>query len=96
MAVVELAHEPGVAVRMGMLDLELDLFLDRAVAVDLDDSARPRLGDHDPAIGEWLERMDLDRLPRIAVLLGRVVGPDNLVGGGINLGDHRRAFCIRR
>ena len=54
-AVLEDAHEARIRARVGRGDLQRDLALDRAQAVDLDDPRRTALGDHDVAVRERLE-----------------------------------------
>jgi hypothetical protein len=65
-AVGELADETRVAVRVGLADLELDLFEQLAVGVHLDDPPGTALGEHRRlAVGETLERVHLHRLPAL-------------------------------
>src|SRR5436190_116959 len=85
----QLPDQAGVAVRARIVDLELDLAVQLAVPIDLDDAAGAGFGDHDLAALQRLERVDFDLLALVAVHGSAVVGPDGLARLRIDLGDLR-------
>jgi len=88
----QLAGQPGVAMRMRLVYLELDLVVDFSLPIDLDNTSGSGFGDHDVAIGQRLEGMDLDTFSLVAVFLGGIVGPDDLLGAGVDFDDLAIAF----
>ena len=79
------AHEPGVAVRVGIVNLQLDLVLHLAVAIHLDDALVAGLGDHGQAVVEALESVDLDLVDVVGCRRGLPL-PDCFLFGG-HLGE---------
>ena len=79
-AICEPAYQPGIAMRIGFVDLQFDFVSNCSVLVHFDNAGRSRFGDHGVPILKPLKCVYLDPFARVG--FRRVVFPDGLLSRG--------------
>ncbi len=75
-----------------MVDCEFNFFVDLSRAINLDDPCGAGFRDHYVSIFKCLKSVYFDAMAFVAIFLGRVVRPDDLLGLAINLRDAAHAL----
>ncbi len=94
MAVRELPRQSRIGMRVRMINPQRKLFQQLAIPVNLDDPPHTAFCDHQSAAGKRLKSVYLYFFAFVAVALGRIIGPHNLLLNRINFGNLCRSLLL--